>query len=209
VPPVRNPVEPYVLAFGRLHAKKNVDLLVRAFHTLDLSGVEARWTLVIAGDGPADYVRHLRQLATAGPNASRIRFVGWQDGEARIGWLGGARLLAMPSEQENFGLAAVEAMAARVPVIVTPGVNLADEIAARQAGWVSPATADGLAAVLREAVTNDADRDERAGSARRLADRYRWSRIAPALVSMYERARALHGRLHPAPASSTSAEGRL
>jgi glycosyltransferase involved in cell wall biosynthesis len=51
----------------------------------------------------------------------------------------GARLFALPSHQENFGLAVAEAMAAGVPVLVSPAVNLANDILAHGAGWVAPA----------------------------------------------------------------------
>jgi glycosyltransferase involved in cell wall biosynthesis len=49
-----------------------------------------------------------------------------------------AVLLALRSPQKNFGPAAVEALACGVPVLVSPHVNLADDVQAVGAGWVVP-----------------------------------------------------------------------
>lgn len=172
---------PYVLALCRLDPKKGIDVLIRAFHEAAPRAPE--WRLVIAGDGDPAYVAQLTALAQSGPAASQITFCGWIDGEARRTWLRGATVFALPSQQENFGLAVVQAMAAGVAVMVSPGVGLADEIARAEAGWSVPRDAFGpaLAAVM-------ADRDAcrtRGHMARRYAERFRWAHVGRALVDVY------------------------
>lgn len=92
----------YALVVSALVPYKRVDVAIEAFNRL-------RRPLVIIGTGP-DEVR-LRRLA--GPT---IRFVGWQSPTQLAQWYAGARTLMYPQE-EDFGLAAVEAQAAGCPVV--------------------------------------------------------------------------------------------
>lgn len=94
--------QPYALVVSALVPYKRVDVAIEAFNHL-------RRPLVIIGEGPeAARLRHL-----AGPT---ITFKGWQTAEALAQWYAGARALIYPQE-EDFGLAAVEAQAAGCPVV--------------------------------------------------------------------------------------------
>lgn len=184
--PERRATRPYVLTLSRLDAKKSLELLIDAFHD---AGVEG-WRLVIAGDGPGDYVDSLRSRAAAGPAARRIEFVGWVDGERKRQLLRGASLLASPSAQENFGLSVAEAMAVGVPVLVTPGVNLAPEIEVARAGWVVARELSTLTLTLRSICRDDDERERRGAAARALAERFRWSTCVKPLIDLYDAVRA-------------------
>jgi glycosyltransferase involved in cell wall biosynthesis len=59
------------------------------------------------------------------------------------GALRGAEAFVLPSHQENFGIAVVEALACGVPVIVSDKVNIWPEIAQDKAGIVKADTAEG------------------------------------------------------------------
>jgi glycosyltransferase involved in cell wall biosynthesis len=175
---------PVVLSLGRLHPKKRVELLIDAFHaTADVTS-GAGWRLVIAGDGDRDYVSALERVAAAGPAANRIVFAGWVSGAHRLELLRTSRLLVMPSHQENFGQALVEAMAAGIPPVVSPGVNLAREIAAADAGWLID---DGrpMAAILVEAMSAEREIEARGARARQFAERFRWPAIGDELSILY------------------------
>ena len=172
---------PYVLAMSRLDRKKGIDVLIRAFHEEAANMPE--WRLVIAGDGSPDYVEALRQLAARGPAAPRITFCGWLDGEARRSWLRGATVFALPSHQENFGIAVVEAMAAGVAVLVTPSVAFHRQIAEAGAGWV--AERERVADTLRDIAADPRAPALRGRLARQFAEQFRWKRVAAELVSVY------------------------
>jgi glycosyltransferase involved in cell wall biosynthesis len=176
---------PYLLTLSRLDPKKGIDLLIRAFHEAGARAAGGRWRLVIAGDGDPRYVRELKRLAAAGAAAPRILFTGWVDDTRRETWLRRASLFALPSAQENFGLALGEAMACGVPVVVTPGVNLAPEVGAAGAGWVAERSAAGLAAVLHDALNDTPGRMTRGAAARRFAERFRWRAVGRSLVALY------------------------
>ncbi len=176
---------PYVLTMSRLDRKTGIDLLIRAFHQVVARAGELRWRLVIAGDGDPAYVRELKALAAAGPGAARIAFAGWLEPPRRDACLRQAGLFALPSAQENFGIALVEALAVGVPAIVAPGVNLAADIEGAGAGWTVERSVAGFAAGLQQAMTDGPGRMRRGAAARAFAERFRWKAVGQGLVDFY------------------------
>jgi glycosyltransferase involved in cell wall biosynthesis len=176
---------PYVLALSRLHPKKGLELLVDAFLEVTAgAGSMGRWHLVLAGDGDPRYVAGLRRRAR--PGNGRVLFPGWLDGPRKHAILAGASLLALPSHQENFGLAAIEALACGVPVLVSTDVNLAGEIRAAGAGWVTPLAPDALRAALGAALRKGSGLASHGAAGRALVRaRFTWSRVSAALVDLY------------------------
>lgn len=175
--------EKTVLFLGRLAPKKCVEELIAAFQSLAMRF--PGWSLAIAGAGEPGYEAALRSHASSGPGAERIRFTGWVDGDAKAALLARASLFALPSRDENFGLAAAEAMAAGLPVVVTPEVDLASDVSAQSAGWVAPR--EGFAETLASAMEDEAERARRGASARLLArERFSWPRVAQELNERYE-----------------------
>ena len=173
--------QPYVLVLSRLDPKKGVDILIEAFVSLVRRPQFAGWRLVIAGDGPRDYVATLKEKAA---NSHRIVFTGWVEGERKEALLRNASLLALPSLQENFGFCVVEAMAHSVPVLLSPQVNLAREIEAANAGWI--VERDGLTSGLAAALADESQRTLRGKAGYEFAQRYSWKKTAADLISLYE-----------------------
>jgi glycosyltransferase involved in cell wall biosynthesis len=173
--------DPYVLVLSRLHPKKALDVLLEAF--LSLGQEFSRWRLVLAGDGPDDYVAKLKHMAASHP---RVTFTGWVDGEQKNALLGCASLLALPSHQENFGLCVMEALSQSVPVLVSPGVNLASEIVTANAGWVATIDKDALTTKLAEALSDEAELARRGRAGQQLSRQYSWENAAKHLVQLYQ-----------------------
>ena len=176
---------PYVVSLSRLDPKKRLDVLIRAFHIVVNEPDLGSWRLLIAGDGDPHYVSALKEIAAAGPAAARIEFVGWQGGPDKVRLVQCARLFALPSSQENFGISVAEALAAGVPVVVTPGVNLAPEIVEAGAGWVAAQDIDAFASALQHAM-RAGNRADLQRCARGFAQSFRWSNVANRLVTVYE-----------------------
>lgn len=172
----------YVLVMSRLHPKKALDVLLDAFLALTEDPRFAGWRLVLAGDGPSDYVAKLKSKAAA---SSRVLFTGWVDGEKKEALLSRASLLALPSHQENFGLCVMEAMSHAVPVLVSPNVNLAPEIASVNAGWISAIDRDALIERLTEALSNTEELARRGRTGKQLSLQYSWENVARSLVELY------------------------
>ena len=97
-----------------------------------------------------------------------------------------AALLALPSHHENFGLSLVEALARGVPVLVSTGVNLSQEIAATGAGWVARLEGGDLSKALAEALREERERASRGSAGRELVrSRYTWPVVAAQLADFY------------------------
>jgi glycosyltransferase involved in cell wall biosynthesis len=166
----------YVLLLSRLDPKKGVEILIDAFKLLK----DETWRLVVAGDGPRDYVASLKERAG---KSERIVFTGWVEGEQKEALLRDAALFALPSRHENFGLSVMEAMARGVPVLVSPHVNLAREIEAAGAGWI--VDLDGLNAGLATVLADKSERAQRGEAAHRFSLAYSWQRTARELAELY------------------------
>jgi glycosyltransferase involved in cell wall biosynthesis len=186
-----------IVAMGRLHPVKNLELLVEAFAALERSGVTGGWRLVLCGDGDADY---RTRLEAAG--RGQVSFAGWLDDACKRDLLASAAIFAQPSHQENFGMAVLEALASEMPVVVTPAVGLAKDVAAASAGWVADPTVTAWTDVLGQAMVGTNERSVRGHRARRLAGRFSWPRVGAELAARYadllqsnaaERSRPGHG----------------
>ncbi|SOD71514.1 glycosyltransferase involved in cell wall bisynthesis [Jatrophihabitans sp. GAS493] len=102
-----------VLFMGRLEtAQKGIDLLLQAYAQV---APQLRGRLLIAGVGPDQ--ERLHTLVDSLQIRDRVVFVGRVDGEVKHRLLGEARVVAMPSRFETFGIVAVEALASGTPVI--------------------------------------------------------------------------------------------
>jgi glycosyltransferase involved in cell wall biosynthesis len=116
----------FALFLGRLHPKKNPDLLLRAWAK---SGV-SEWILVFAGPGENRYRQHLMDLAQGLGLQSQILFLDFVDGARKAWLLRNAQWFLLPSSHENFGVAVLEAIQHGCPVAISDQVALADEFPA-------------------------------------------------------------------------------
>jgi glycosyltransferase involved in cell wall biosynthesis len=176
---------PYVLVLSRLLPTKGIHLLLDAF----LSAIDddrfRSWRLVLAGDGPTHYLDALNREIANHVGADFVLFTGWVEGALKDALLQNAALLSLPSYHESFGLCVMESLACGVPVLISSEVNLASEVTAAQAGWVSRIDRDSLRQSLLEAMSSDAERSARGEKGKVLARNYRWPVIADQLSSMY------------------------
>ena len=186
--------ERYVLVLSRLHPKKGLDVLIEVFLSLIQTQRLGHWRLVIAGDGPPDYVLKLKVKAASSSQRDRILFTGWLDGEKKNAVLAGASLLALPSHQENFGLCVMEALSHSVPVLISPAVSLAQEIAAANAGWIAAIDKDSLTTKLAEALADEDELARRGYAGKHLSRKYSWENAARDLAQLYQN--VIGHRLH-------------
>jgi glycosyltransferase involved in cell wall biosynthesis len=176
---------PYVLLLSRIHPKKNIESLLEAFSFVTERTQYRGWKLVVAGDGEPHYVNRLKELARQ-CCGERVLFTGWLDGKRKAAVLKGASLVVLPSYQENFGLSVVEAMASRIPVLVSKQVNLSEEIAAAGAGWIVDLERGSLQEALAEALEDREERVKRGISGENLVrSRYTWPAVAKSLHDLY------------------------
>lgn len=179
--------QPYVLVMSRIHPKKALEVLINTFLSLVSQPEFSEWRMVIAGDGPSDYVSSLKQLVTEQNADESVVFTGWLQDEKKEVVLSNAELLALTSRQENFGLCVAEAMSAGVAVLVSPQVNLAAEIKSSGSGWVASLDNAELKNTLAEAMTNKDERATRGRAGRDFAGRhFAWTTVAADLSKHYD-----------------------
>jgi glycosyltransferase involved in cell wall biosynthesis len=140
------------LFLGRVHPKKGPDVLFRAVGRLQREG---RWDpatmrLVMAGPADGDYANSLRTLAQREGIGDSVYWTGLVLGDEKWGAFQAAEAFVLPSHQENFGLAVVEALSCGTPTLISKQVNIWPEIAADGAGLAAEDTVDGCAQMFRE-----------------------------------------------------------
>jgi glycosyltransferase involved in cell wall biosynthesis len=175
-----------VLFLSRLDPKKGVERLIEAFALCAGSHPDA--LLVIAGAGDAAYVDSLRSQASRAGIADRVEWAGHLEGAEKLAALASASVFVLPSSSENFGIALLEAMAARLPCISTQGVALAADASrhgAVLAGDGSPAwLAEKISLLLRDDGARAALAQKAAAVCR---EHYSLDAMGSALAALYRR----------------------
>lgn len=172
-----------ILFMGRLHPKKGCDLLLRAFQEfLEKRPDEASWRLVFAGPDRDGLGAQLEAEGRRRNLHERVLFTGMLRGELKWGAFRAAEIFALPSHQENFGIAVVEALSCGLPVLVSRSVNIWREIVEDEAGWA--AEPGEFAGLLRGwAVLSEAGRKRAGENARRcFAKRFEIEQVAQSLL---------------------------
>ena len=136
-----------IVFFGRIDFKKGLDLLVRAFAIVALRNPRAH--LILAGPESEGFGAKVRRWLDRNKLLDRATFTGLVEGRDRVALLRRARMLVLLSYSENFGQVVAEAMAARVPVVISDRVNIFPEIESAQAGIVVPCDERRAAAAMQ------------------------------------------------------------
>lgn len=175
----------YLLFLGRLHEKKGCDLLVDAF--AQIAAREPDLDLVMAGPDYADMLLRIKHLAGRLGVLSRIHFPGLIRGEAKWGALQGCEAFVLPSHQENFGIAVVEALAVGKPVLISNQVNIWPDIEQDQVGLVDTDDRDGTRRLLRRWIEMPVSERERMAAKSRACfqRRYAMDRAAAAINDIF------------------------
>jgi len=172
----------FVLFLARLHYKKGLDYSADAFAILAprLADVD----LVVAGPDGGERENFQRRIAAAGLSG-RVHLVGPIYGREKFSALVDADCFVLPSRQEGFSVAALEAMAASTPVILSQECNFPE---AAVAGEIVPLNAPAVAAALERVLTNPNRRALGQGGRALVEARYTWKHIAGLTISAYEQA---------------------
>jgi glycosyltransferase involved in cell wall biosynthesis len=137
-----------VLFLGRLHPKKGCDLLISAFASV--CSRHPSLQLVMAGPDQDGYQATLMRQAELRGIADRISWTGMITGDLKWAAYQSAEVFILPSHQENFGISVAEALACRVPALISNKVNIWREIEAEQCGIVGNDTAAGTLELLEK-----------------------------------------------------------
>jgi glycosyltransferase involved in cell wall biosynthesis len=173
-----------LLFFARVHVKKGLDLLAEALS--QVAPVFPELHLVIAGTDEGALSPFCDRMAELGLTR-RMTYLGHVAGQrARQAWAA-ADAFILPSYSEGFSMSILEAMACRLPCLITTSCHFPEAATAGGAVVVSPdstAVTRGLHELLER--TND-ERARLAWNGRQLVlAHYTWDRQAERLAEVYD-----------------------
>ena len=171
------------LFLGRLHPKKGCDILLEAFARFRSND---SISLILAGPDQVGWESDLRRQVTRLNLTNRVVFTGMLEGSMKQGAFANAEAFVLPSHQENFGISVVEALAARVPVLISNRVNIWREIEADRAGYVESDDLAGTTRLVQRWIdTAPAEREMNRQNARRCFEqRFEINRAVDSLLQI-------------------------
>lgn len=174
-----------LLFMARLHPKKGLAPLLHAWK--DGARQFPDWILAIAGPDEGGHRAELEALVAKFELQNAVVFTGMLDGAAKRAALARADAFVLPSFSEGFSIAILEAMACRLPVLLTPGCHFPDAVAAGAALEATP-DAHALQQALQVLLNNgEAARAQMGARGRELvAQNYTWERVALQWKELYD-----------------------
>jgi poly(glycerol-phosphate) alpha-glucosyltransferase len=173
-----------LLYLGRLHPKKNISNLIRAWNETFNSqrGSGERWILAIAGWDQGGYENELRRIAAV----PSVVFSGSRFGAEKNECYRACDAFILPSLSEGLPMSVLEAWAYAKPVLMTPECNLPEGFEANAALRIGPSTeeiAEGLRTLIK---TSDDNRIAMGARGRDLVvKRFSWPRIGEQMRGVY------------------------
>jgi glycosyltransferase involved in cell wall biosynthesis len=104
----------------------------------------------MAGPDQTSLLPRLQAMAAAASVADRVSWPGMLQGDMKWGAFYASEVFALPSHQENFGIAVAEALGCGLPVLISDKVNTWREIDELRSGLVGADTAAGVERLLRD-----------------------------------------------------------
>lgn len=194
-----------LLFLSRIHEKKGCDMLIRSFAALvQKESRNEPWLLVMAGPDQTGWVPSLKALAQSLGVAERISWPGMLKDDDKWGSFHACEAFVLPSHQENFGIAVVEAMACGRPVLISKQVNIWREIEEDGAGLVEADDQQGTCRLLSRWAALNAERRQRMAEAARITfmERFEIHRAASNMIKAIQGGMAVQDSTRPLPAFS-------
>ncbi len=174
-----------IVFLSRIHPKKGLELLIEALSKLLKTRND--FILIIAGNGEPYYESILKKHIRDSHLDSCTIFTGFLEGKDKYTLLQDADIFVLPSYQENFGFAVVEAMSMGVPVIVSDQVDICREIEQFEAGKVVPCDALPLAVAIQDLLDDEEQRLNMGENGKRLvSEKFNQEKMADKLIDLYE-----------------------
>jgi glycosyltransferase involved in cell wall biosynthesis len=175
-----------LLFLGRLSWKKSPELLLEAVASLPAQLRDGELKVIFAGPDEGSVGKELRTIATELGLETQVELIGPIYGPSKWAAYKDADVFVLPSQNENFGNSAAEAVLAGTPVIVTEQCGIAPLLAGR-AGIVVPHDASALSAALARILTEHELREQLAIGCSRVAAEMTWDQPVREMESLYER----------------------
>lgn len=174
----------FFLFVGRFSGEKNLPRLLEAYAGYRQAAGRQAWGLVMVGRGPQDGLLQRRAQEIDG-----VVFAGFQQADQLPAYYGLASCLVLPSLSETWGLVVNEAMAAGLPVLVSPRCGCVPELV--RSGWngylCDPLDIAGMTRSMAVLSSPETDIDAMGAASRRIVDLYTPETWAQGLDDCIER----------------------
>lgn len=171
-----------LLYAGRISPEKNIGLLIELMKVL-VHDKKHDFRLLIAGGGPkADWLNS--EVEKQIPN--KIIQLGHLDKESLAKYYANADVFVHPNPHEPFGIAPLEAMASRVPV-VAPNSGGVLSYANTENAWLAEPTGENFALAIREIIENAKLRDSKIAKAFLTAEKNSRERATDFIFASYDK----------------------
>jgi glycosyltransferase involved in cell wall biosynthesis len=182
-PTAANDLSRVVLSLGRIHPKKGLDRLVRAWARIEAAHPD--WRLRIVGPDELGHAEELVDLA-AELKARRVSVEKPVSGDAKFVVYQQADLFVLPSLNENFAITVAEALAVGTPVIATKGAPWHD-LAREGCGWWIDHGVEPLSTALANAMVMTREALQAMGTKGRawMARDFSWDSVAQDMLKVY------------------------
>ncbi len=178
-----SPRTPVVVSLGRIHPKKGLDRLIRAWALIE--AVHPDWRLEIVGPSEDGHGKELERLSLE-LGLRRVTIAGPVFGEAKLRLLAEAELFVLSTLNENFAMTVAESLVCGTPVISTKGAPWAG-LESNRCGWWVDHGPDAMAVALRTAMSLSSEERQAMGARGRawMERDFGWDGIAREMTDVY------------------------
>lgn len=159
-----------ILFLGRIHWIKGMDILTAAYAKIAKERDDVH--LFIVGNGSTRYTRKVKEWLKDYGLSDKSTFTGMLTGREKLEACYSSDVFVLPSYSENFGMAAVEAMALGIPVILSDKVGIYKQVQCHKAGMVINPDTQSLYQAIRLLLEDSNLRKEIANNGRKLVEEY-------------------------------------
>jgi len=173
-----------ILFLGRVHLKKGFDLLASAFKKI--AGKRNDTYLVIAGPDQEGYADKVKEMFAKFNLSEKVIFTGMLLESDKLSAFYDSDVFVLPSRGENFGFAVLEAMACKLPVVITDRVGLYPDVEEHKAGVVTKCDPEQIATAILKLLDNETLNKSMGENGRRLAkDKFAWDKVVDKMIKVY------------------------
>lgn len=177
-----------VVFIGRLDLNhKGLDLLLEALRICQKQNLGSALQVRLFGPDVGGSAREIQERIRGYALESWVEAPGPVFGEQKTNILRNADLFVLTSRFEGHPMAVLEALSYGVPCLLTPGTNVADEVADGGAGWRVEPDAGSIAVAIMAAVGKKNKLPSMAREARVLAEAHSWEVVAERTLKEYSK----------------------
>ena len=181
-----DPPRKVLLFLGRIHPKKGLENLVKAWSLIDWKHEAGNWALAIGGWDQGGHEEELRRQCRDLGMESRVHFLGPQFGKSKDACYAHCSASILPSFSEGLPMTVLEAWSYGKPVLMTPECNIPEGFAANAAVEIET-TPTAIADGIRQLVSlSPCDRRTMGNHGQKLiADKFNWRAVAKKMRAVY------------------------